>query len=71
MNDDEKGLTLQDLRAVYSALDSWIDAFSDDEEFDEEVERVKKVVQRIDRVIKTAERESKSYLRLVKPEDVN
>lgn len=58
-------ITIKDLIAVSNALESWIDAFQDDEYFDQAIARVKKVLIKIDATIASAEATGRR-LRLVK-----
>lgn len=66
-------LTLEHLVAARDALESWVDAFSDDEEHDAEVERVREVVVEFNRLIALMQAPDGPQLRLVKPkpEDLN
>lgn len=68
MNDEQ--ITIKDLIAVSNALEMWLDAFSDDEDFDTAIDRVKKVLKKIDATIASAEATGK-ILRLVKDDDIN
>ena len=63
-----QSITLEDLLATVLALESWVDAFEDVEENDEQIERVKKVLIRLNEVIAEMQGPDKPILRLVKPE---
>lgn len=69
----EELLTIDDLLAAVGAMDSWLDAFSDDAENDETVIKVRKVMERIELYIVEANRDAAGkpprHLRLVKPEE--
>mgnify|MGYP003489249481 CR=1 FL=1 len=66
MKNDE--LSIDDLIAASGALESWVDAFQDDEENDEAIERVKRVMSKLNAVIANAQATGR-HLRLVKPGD--
>ena len=57
----QEQITVADLAAVANALDMWLDAFSDDDSFEkEEIDSVKKIAAKIDRVIASASQASKA-----------
>lgn len=45
-------LTIEDLIAASFAMESWLDAFGDDPDFEEDADRVRKVLGRIKRFVK-------------------
>ncbi len=68
MNTD---ITIDDLKAASCALEGWLDAFGDEDDFAEDAVSVRRVMERIDRVIASSQSDPKrSYLRLVEnPEE--
>lgn len=59
-------ITIEDLNAVINALDGWLDAFAEDDVFDEAtINGVRKVLKKMESVVSSMTSEHR-HLRLVK-----
>lgn len=63
-------LEFKDVLATVGALEMWVDAFSDDPDFTDDAERVKRVLKELERIAAYME-EKGGLLAPTKPEDVN
>lgn len=62
-------ISLEDLESVSFALEGWLDAFQDDDVFEEDYPRVKKVYDRMLEVIAEMRKPDRPKLRLISPKE--